>query len=314
MHRLLLPFIIFGLLSGAQEGLGKVRLGTPVKPQPSYDLLLLAAQEKGFWKEQGLEVEWTAFESGETMGRAMVAGAINMGMTASTAAVFGIASRPVEIIVADLGNPDYSEIYTLSTSPIREPKDLKGAKLGVTRLGRLYHHYGAAAAKAIGIEMKYIGVGGQASQLAALKAGAVDAVLMGRGIAFPLALKGEIRKVVVVEDYLPRVWLGNIVLASRDYAGKNPETVSRAIKATFRGIDFLMKNRAWAVERAKAFYGYSEGEASWLYDNILRYEGKDGRIDPRAVENVRNFLVEYGMVPKDKVPPLDVVFTNKFVD
>lgn len=313
MRRIFWALILFGLVLPAEEGLSKVRFGTPIKAEPVFDLLLLAAQEKGVWKEQGLDVEWTAFESGVTMRRAMVAGSMDMGMVSAAATILGIASRPAEIIVADSGAQDATEIYVPSGSPIREPKDLKGARLGVARLGGLYHILGQAVAKDLRIDMKYVGLGGTHPQLAGLKAGAVDAVLMGRGTGNALVLKGELRRAVVVQDHLPSPWVGIIIFAGRDFAAKQAETVPRVLKAFFRAADFLMKNRAWALEKSKASYGHSEAEANWVFDNELRY-GKDGRIDPRAIENVRNFLVEYGMIPKDKVPSLEALFTSKFVE
>lgn len=321
MRRLFLTFILVGLLFSATDGLGpvlslsegKVRWGTPVKLQPLYDLLLITVQEKGFWKEQGLEVEWTAFEAGATLRRAVSAGAIDMGISATASTIFGIASRPEEIIVGDLGGGLLYEIYVRSDSLIKEPKQLKGARVGVTRLGGDYHIHAQAVAKGLGFDMKYVGMGGMGSQLAGIKAGVIDAILISRGGAFPLLLKQEIRKVALVRDYLPAEWSESIFYARRDYGDKSPESITKGIKAAFRAADFLVKNRAWAVEKSKAHYRFSEEEANWVFDNILNY-GKDGKVNPKALENVRNFLVEYGMIPKDKVPPLDGLFTTRFTE
>ena len=321
MPRIFLTCVLVGLLLISAQGFGpvlslsegKVRWGTPVKLQPLYDLLLVTAQEKGFWKEQGLEVEWTAFEAGATLRRAVSAGAIDMGISATTSTVFGIASRPEEIIVGELGSREDYVIYVRSDSPIKGPQDFKGMRVGVTRLGGLYHIYSQAIAKKLGIEMKYQGIGGHHAQLAAVKGGLIDAILISKAGASPMLLKKEIRPVALVRDYLPPEWSDQVFYARRDYVDKSPDSITKGIKAAFRAADYLLKNRAWAVQRIKSLYGFSEEDASWVFDNTLNY-GQDGKISPKALENVLNFQVEYGIIPKDKVPPLQLLFTTRFTE
>ncbi|MEE8450178.1 MAG: ABC transporter substrate-binding protein [Thermodesulfobacteriota bacterium] len=48
-----------------------------------YDLLSWVAENKGFWKGQGLEVEWVPFVGGGRLYRAVAAGRINMGVSAA---------------------------------------------------------------------------------------------------------------------------------------------------------------------------------------------------------------------------------------
>jgi hypothetical protein len=40
--------------------------------------------------------------------------------------------------------------------------------------------------------------------------------------------------------------------------------------------------------------------------------GKSWKIDPQAVKNLRDFVVEYGMIKK-KRPKIEELYTNKFV-
>ncbi|MEE8449891.1 MAG: hypothetical protein V3S39_09705 [Thermodesulfobacteriota bacterium] len=50
--------------------------------------------------------------------------------------------------------------------------------------------------------------------------------------------------------------------------------------------------------------------ATWL----IKYYPltKDGKIERKAVENVRSFLIEHGIVTKDKTLPVDELYTNQF--
>jgi len=60
----------FGYVGHAVE---KLNFGTATKTSPHYALPMVAAEEKGFWKEQGLEVEGIPFSSAGAMFRAIAA-------------------------------------------------------------------------------------------------------------------------------------------------------------------------------------------------------------------------------------------------
>ena len=67
------------------------------------------------------------------------------------------------------------------------------------------------------------------------------------------------------------------------------------------------------MDKMKAWHGYSKS----LVRLVIEKEGikfsKDGRFDRRAVENIRDVLIGYGIVTKKKVPLVDELFTNRFV-
>ena len=52
------------LLTGPGFGADKVRFASVIKTKPLYVLPIVAAQEKGFFKNQGLEVQYLGFTSG----------------------------------------------------------------------------------------------------------------------------------------------------------------------------------------------------------------------------------------------------------
>ena len=59
------------LLSINSRGMAayKLRLGTALKVGVYYNLVVMAGEEKGFWKQNGLEVEWIPFRHGCGPGR-----------------------------------------------------------------------------------------------------------------------------------------------------------------------------------------------------------------------------------------------------
>jgi ABC-type nitrate/sulfonate/bicarbonate transport system substrate-binding protein len=63
-------------LSGAAE---KVKIGTALSTHAVFVMPMLAAAEKGFWKQQGLDAEWLPFRGGAAMAQAAAGKAIHMG-------------------------------------------------------------------------------------------------------------------------------------------------------------------------------------------------------------------------------------------
>lgn len=291
----------------------KVRSGTPVKGHPVFNLPMLAAQERGLFKAEGLELEWVPFASGIVMHRAVAAGALDMGMTTTTSVITAIAVGTPEIIVADTKATDDFIIIVRSDSAIREPKDLKGAKVGVTRFGTSTHAFALAAAKALGMEkdIKFVAAGGQMEQFAGIKAGSVDAVIFTRITAIPLKVPGEVREVLTLRDYLPE---GDnfVFFARRDLADKNPALVKGSIRAMVKATNFVLENPEWARGKMKETLGYTDDVAKQVYTE-LRY-GKDVRISRKGLENMVKFLTEYGIIKRETAPSVEATYTTRFTE
>jgi NitT/TauT family transport system substrate-binding protein len=289
-----------------------LKLGTSVPLSALYYLPILAAEEKGFWKQNDLAVEWVPFQSGTDQVRALVAGSVNMGLSPATAPIMAISRGVPSVIVANVSDKCIWYIYVRGNSPFKQPKDLKGARIGVTRLGGSAHAYGSAIARALGIEkdVKFVGAGGIAEGIAALKTGSTDAWMMTSDVMAGLVAKGEVSPLIRVNDYLPKEWTEEAMFSHKDFLKSNLDTVKRVIKGFYQAVGFVQENPKWAVETIKTKTGFSDKEAELVYKD-LAYP-KSGKVDSKALENVKNFLVEYDQIEKDKVPPLNQVYVNLF--
>lgn len=293
----------------AQE---KLKYGTGVKLAPYFYLPPLAGEEKGFWKQNGLEVEWVPFAAGSAMYQGFAAGSINIGAAGSTTHLQGVAGGVPAIIVASLVLKEEFILVVRADSSVRDPKGLKGAKVGLSRFGSSPHIYGQIAFKALGMERdtKFVTVGGIPQAMAALKTGAVDGFINAVTILAGLLVGGEARQLMSVSRYLPEDWVDMVIAGRVDFLKARPDTARRMVKAFFQIVDFLEKNPEWAMEKMKAMQGYSEAVGrvalkGWIFS-------KDGKISRSAMENVRSTVIEYGIVPKDKTPPVEELFTGLF--
>ena len=57
--------------------------------------------------------------------------------------------------------------------------------------------------------------------------------------------------------------------------------------------------------------GYSE-EAAKLVNKDFAFS-RDGKVSRKGLENLRNFFIEYGLIPKEKAPAIEKLYTDEFV-
>lgn len=292
-------------------GVEKQKFATSVKEYPIYYLPILAADEKGIWKQNGLEVEWVPM-SGDLMYRALATRAIEIGFGGVPATFRTVAGGVPAVIVMGLYPADPFYIWVRSDSRFRQPVDLKGAKIGVSNFGGSQHNYGLAAVKGLGLdkEVKFIAVGGIAETVAAVKAGSTDALVMPLAITIELKARGELRELVNTFDYLPKEWADMVLIAHKGFVKEKPDQVKRVVKSIFQSIDFIEKNGQWSIDKMKAVQGFSDQAARLLYQSF-QYK-KDGKISAKGLENVRKFMIDYGQIARDKAPPVEAVYTTEF--
>ena len=215
-------------------------------------------------------------------------------------------------MVAELVGSDPWFVWVRTASPFRHPRDLKGARIGVPRLGGSGHAFGRIVTKAHGIEkdVRFIGAGGLPELYAAIKLGRVDGMVEPMHLGIKLKMEGVIADIASLGDYLPKEWVEHVVFARRDFVRSNPDIVRKAIKATLQANDFLGKNPRWALDRLKSMQGFSEEAAKIVLDRIQF--STTGRFDRKAVENLRNIFIEYGIL-SSKAPAVDEFYTNDYV-
>jgi ABC-type nitrate/sulfonate/bicarbonate transport system substrate-binding protein len=126
----------------------------------------------------------------------------------------------------------------------------------------------------------------------------------------PLAVAGEVRKVLDMEDYLPKPWMSRVVYSHKDFLAQDPVSVGKMVKAMLQATKFIMKDRAWAIEKMETFSKYPPKAAQLLYPKLIYSE--DGRIELKALENARQFLIDRKVVSPADTPPATQMYTSQF--
>lgn len=308
--------VLAGLAGMIAEGLAvdRVRYGVAAR-LAHYVTPLMAAEEQGFWKQNGLEVQWFSLPGAVALQKAIVGGSIDMGST-SLPDVIQASSRGVPMVsVANLNKLDYI-VWVRTESPIRSPEGLEGAKIGIIALGGMSHAYGRFLARKLGLEgkIRFVGMGGIGPDMAALMAGATDARIAPISGTLPLVLEGRVRSLVSISQYFPNEWADNGISAPKWLIDKKPDVVRRTVKAQLQGVDFMLKDRPWTLESMKKEFRFTPEVASAMFDFLVESFRPGPRITRKAVENVRDFLIEYEIISKETTPPVDELFTSRFLE
>ncbi len=291
----------------------KVKVGTALRTQAVFAMPMLAIEENGLWKKMGVDAEWVPFKGGAAMHRAATAGAVHVGITAIVGTVRVIGKGLPFIVVYHMGPVTDFGIWVLTESPLKKPADLKGKTVAISRMGGTSHAYAQLVSKAEGLEglMKIVAAGGSRAQIATLLSGAVDSIHVTPFVIGPLASKGRARLLLSDSKYLPKRWMGRILYTTNDFLKQDPDSVGKVVKAVNMATKFVMDNKDWTIGKMKSFSRYTPGAANFLYPR-LKYS-KDGRIDKQALENVRDFLIKFKLIKAAKTPPVEKMYTERFI-
>jgi ABC-type nitrate/sulfonate/bicarbonate transport system substrate-binding protein len=205
--------------------------------------------------------------------------------------------------------PNYS-IWVLNNSRFRKPQDIKGSKIGVFSVASTTTAFGILALKRVGLggkDVKFIGVGGGPARVAALKSGAVDGFVQAYSANANLIARGEVRALINIGNYLPKPWIQGVYVAHKDFIEKNPKVVMKTIRGVFQAIDYTRANRVWAAKRLVVKLRFTpEGAKLAVAENIL-FPKLGRKISRPALQNVINFMAEYELMKKERLPSVDAM-------
>jgi ABC-type nitrate/sulfonate/bicarbonate transport system substrate-binding protein len=138
------------------------------------------AEEAGLFKKYDLDFQLVYISSAAMVTAAMLSGDGEVAITGGESITRAFAQGVTELVfIASAKNTLTHSI--LGKPEIKRVEDLKGKKLGLTRLGSNSHYFVIQALRKHGMEstdVNLIQTGGQVENLAALLSGAVDAATM----------------------------------------------------------------------------------------------------------------------------------------
>ncbi len=174
---------------------------------------LFIALEKGFFKEQGLDIVVQWFEAAQPIAVATAANKIDVGATGITASLFNmVAGGQTLSIVADKGREQkgYSSSAVMVRSGlwdkgVRRIEDLKGKRIGITQIGSTYHYMIGRLLEEKGLtlaDVELVPLTKLSAIMASLQSGQIDAAILNEPNIGKVAAAGYGKVVVQVGDVI----------------------------------------------------------------------------------------------------------------
>jgi NitT/TauT family transport system substrate-binding protein len=209
------------------------------------DAGLFIAYEKGYFREEGLDVELVPFKAAPQILPAIATGEVQASGSAVTPALFNAFQRGVIMrVVADKGQVfkgfGFAAIGIRSdlADSIKDFKDLKGRKFAVPGKG-------VSSATQLGIALKLGGIAPNEVELVELGlpemvAGLSNKAIDGATLLEPFVALAVAKHIAVrwkgMEDFLPFKGQNGVIIYSQKFVQEQPEAAKRWMVAYLRAI------------------------------------------------------------------------------
>jgi len=269
---------------------------------------LYYGKEKGFFLEQGIDLEIEYLHGGPELVRAVQEEKIHVGTIGlppfSKAFAEGLPAKIVGSAIMRQLN-----YYVVARPEIQTVIDLKGKKIGILSFGSCDEYFIRRMLKMEGInpntEIELVSLGDRFGDLNCFTAGQIDAGFIGE----PMVTQGEhlgLFKVLArVGDYFPKFQWG-VIFARNDFIEKQPELLARILEGFRNACRYIQENPEETIELGSKLFDVStEVFRGALHRDLANWE-VDAKVDIEGLNNCLKIQAEAGAITCD-IGNLDMV-------
>lgn len=269
------------------------------------------AQLKGFYREEGLDVEMILIR-GAVGVQALVGGSVDYSSASGALIAAGVRGLDVRLLLIVSSKPQFDLV---SQPQIRSIQQLKGKTIGISSRGGAVDLLTQLILTRNGLlpnkDATLLVVGAPEETMIALKAGLISASLLSPPRQLILYREG-FNQLAYSGDYMPTYPTGGIG-ATGEKIRTNPAEVQAFVKASLRGLQFYKQNRSEAVEIISKYLGIKDLTlAGQVYDLHVSRLGGSGTADESWTRGTIEFTKKSLGVSKEVSP--SQVFDFSFVE
>jgi len=287
------------------------------------------AQDKGYFRDAGLDIELKFFDAAQPIAVATTSGDVDFGITAFTAGLYNLAGKGTLKVIGGMsrdkaGYPliGYFASNKAYAAGLTTPKDLAGKRVAVTQVGSSFHYALGLLADKYGFKLsdvKIVPLQSLSNAAAALKGETVDAALLPISTARPLVDSGGAKLLGWVGDETP--WQVGAVFASPKTLADKPR-VTKLLAALARAdreyhdvvLATVKDGKADLNDRTRPLLDIIAKYTNLPVEQVVgncAYVDPDGRLDVKNVDNQIKWLQEQGFV--DKGLDADAIIADAYV-
>src|SRR5881227_932486 len=287
------------------------------------------AQDKGYFRDAGLDIELKFFDAAQPIAVATTSGDIDFGITAFTAGLYNLAGRGTLKVIGGMsrekaGYPliGYFASNNAYAGGLKTPRDLAGKRIAVTQVGSSFHYSLGLLADKYGFKLadvKVLPLQSLSNAAAALKGETVDAALLPISTARALVDSGGAKFLGWVGDETP--WqLGAVFASPKTLANK--ATVTKLLAVLVRAdreyhdviLASVKDGKADINDQTKPLLEIIAKYTNLPVEQVVgncAYIDPDGKLDVKNVANQIAWLQEQGFV--DKGFAADAIVAKEYV-
>jgi NitT/TauT family transport system substrate-binding protein len=274
------------------------------------------AEDKGYFRDAGLDVQLKFFDAAQPIAVAATAGDIDFGVTAFTAGLYNLAGKGALKVIGGMSREKAGyPLIGYFASPkaydggLKSPKDLAGKRVAVTQIGSSFHYSLGLLADKYGFKLsdvKIVPLQSLSNAAAALKGETVDAALLPVSSARKLMDDGSAKLLGWVGDETP--WQLGAVFASPKTL-QNKALVTKLLAALDRAdreyhdviLAAMRDGQAPVNDKTKPLLDIIAKYTNLPVDQVVgncAYIDPDGKLDVKNVDNQIKWLQAQGFADK----------------
>jgi NitT/TauT family transport system substrate-binding protein len=265
-------------------------------------LPLFVAVHRGFFKDEGLEIELPRLVPAMAHN-ALIAGEAQYHGLADSGLRLAARGLPLKAIFYAADRPMY---YLVAQKDIRSVAELKGKRIGVSQFGGTSDLSARLALRHYGVEPEkdalLIQIGAEGTRMAALRAGSVAAIIV------PVPAVALLKR----EGYNEVSFVGDVIeFASNGYTTtdqrikEHPQEVKKVVRALYRGLRYAKENPEGTIGVIQKEWKVDPEIARESYRAIVKALNEDGIIGEKQLkvhfDIIRKSEKNIGEIPVEKV-------------
>ena len=280
-HFIFLTYVIFyflvwgGAATSYGQALERVIVSYPAKTITSF-FVPEVARQKGFFREEGLDVQMTYVRSGGVEIAAMLSGEVDFTVGGVTAINAIVAGAQLRMAIGYINRVDH---LLLANPKFKTLKELKGQVIGAQNPGGMINIIVKEIFNKNGLDsdrdVTLINMGGTQERYISLKSGAAAATLLGIPQSFSAEKEG-FRKLAAAGDYVPG--FSGLVIRSEQVT-KKPEQVKRMVRASLKALGFIRQNPQETAQMIGRVFQMTPDIAQMTYDQLVVIISPDGMMN-----------------------------------
>ena len=274
-------------------------------------LPIYLTQDKGFFKDEGLDVLVVMFNAGATNLQAMIGGDVQI-----------MAGGVPETVLARAGGADIKNFWAISnvmpfqiygSAKLKSLGQSKGKKFAISRFGSLSEFLTRSALKHSGVDPKdvtMLQIGATPARFTTLASGIVDATILW----FPVTERAKaagMNKLFDLKDLYPN-WTNVGFIARESWLAKEKEQTTKFLRAYQRCVRYTRENRHDGIRTLEKYVGLNAAEAAAGYDEYRESFPLDGRILDAGIVATIEQEIETGRL-KGKIAVSEMI-DNSFIN